>query len=292
MIYLGAHLSSAKGFYKMGWDALAIGANTFQCFIRSPRGTKAKSLDLEDIAKLRTLMRERSFGPILAHAPYTMNPCSLDKGIRDLAWRTLREDLALMEYLPGNYYNFHPGNHRGQGVEIGCRQIADMLNAVVKPEQQTAVLLETMAGKGSEIGRTFEELRMILEMAECPEKLGVCLDTCHISDGGYDLVSGLDGVLEKFDRIIGLERLKAVHINDSANLRGSHKDRHAMLGMGKLGWDPILRVITHPALAGRPFILETPTDNEGHRQELLLLREKLKELEGSSRRFSPKCQFV
>lgn len=280
MTYLGAHLSSSKGYYKMGKDALTIGANTFQCFVRNPRGAKAKAIDPEDLAKLRALMEENRFGPIVAHAPYIMNPCSKDEGIRELAWRTLREDLALMEYLPGNYYNFHPGNHRGQGVEVGCRQIADMLNAVVKPEQRTAVLLETMAGKGSEIGRTFEELRMILDMAECPEKLGVCLDTCHVSDGGYDLVSGLDGVLEKFDRIIGLERLKAVHINDSANLRGSRKDRHAMLGVGKLGWEPILQVITHPALAGRPFILETPTDNEGHRQELLLLREKLKELEG------------
>ena len=277
MTYLGAHLSSSKGYYKMGKDALAIGANTFQCFVRNPRGARAKAVNPEDMAKLRALLEENHFGPFVAHAPYIMNPCSKDEGIRELAGRMMAEDLALMEYLPGNYYNFHPGSHTGQGVEIGCRQIADMLDAVVKPELQTTVLLETMAGKGSEIGGRFEELRMILDMARCGERLGVCLDTCHISDGGYDIVNDLDGVLAEFDRVIGLSRLKAVHVNDSMNPCGSHKDRHALIGEGTIGTEAVLRVIAHPALKGLPFVLETPTDDKGHREEIVMLREKLGE---------------
>ena len=272
MIYLGAHLSSSKGFYKMGQDALKIGANTFQCFVRSPRGAKAKAVDPDDLAKLRGLMAERGFGPVVAHAPYIMNPCSRDEGIRELAARMMREDLALMEHLPGNYYNFHPGSHVGQGVEIGCRQIADMLDAVVTPEGRTVVLLETMAGKGSEIGGRFEELRSILDMADCRDRLGVCLDTCHAADGGYDIVNDLDGVLAEFDRIIGLSRLKAVHINDSLNPLGSRKDRHAMIGEGTIGTEAIVRVMAHPALCGLPFILETPTDDSGHGAEIAMLR--------------------
>ena len=204
MIYLGAHLSSAKGFYKMVQAALAMGADTFQCFLRNPRGARAKAVDPADLARLRELMAERRFGPFVAHAPYIMNPCSKDEGIRELAGRMMAEDLAVMAHLPGNYYNFHPGSHVGQGVEAGCRQIADMLDRVVGPEQQTVVLLETMAGKGSEVGGRFEELRMILDLASCRERLGVCLDTCHVSDGGYDIVDDLDGVLTEFDRVIGL----------------------------------------------------------------------------------------
>ena len=275
MTYLGAHLSSSKGFYKMGQAALAIGANTFQCFLRNPRGAKAKAADPEDLAKLRALLEENRFGPIVAHAPYIMNPCSKDEGIRDLAGRMMAEDLELMEHLPGNYYNFHPGSHVGQGVEAGCRQIADMLDRVVKPEQRTTVLLETMAGKGSEIGGRFEELRLILDMAACRDRLGVCLDTCHVSDGGYDIVNGLDGVLGEFDRTIGLDRLKAVHINDSMHPPGSREDRHALIGQGTIGEAAILRVIAHPALRKLPFLLETPTDDAGHGEELRRLRSAL-----------------
>ena len=277
MTYLGAHLSSSRGFFKMGRDALAIGANTFQCFVRNPRGSRAKAVNPEDMAKLRALLSENAFGPIVAHAPYIMNPCSKDEGIRELAGRMMAEDLELMEHLPGNYYNFHPGSHTGQGVEAGCRQIAAMLDAVVKPELRTTVLLETMAGKGSEIGGRFEELRMILDMAECGERLGVCLDTCHISDGGYDIVNDLDGVLEKFDRAVGLSRLKAIHINDSMNPCGSRKDRHALIGEGTIGMEAIVRVISHPALNHLPFVLETPTDDKGHGAEIAMLREKLGE---------------
>lgn len=275
MTFLGAHLSSAKGFYKMGRAALKMGANTFQCFVRNPRGARAKAADPADLEKLRLLLEENRFGPVIAHAPYIMNPCSKDAGIRELAARMMSEDLALMERLPGNFYNFHPGSHVGQGVEAGCGQIAGMLDQVVKLEHKTAVLLETMAGKGSEIGGKFEELRLILDMAECGDRLGVCLDTCHVNDGGYDIVSHLDGVLEEFDRVIGLHRLKAVHINDSLNPLGSHKDRHALIGEGTIGMEAIVRVITHPALAGLPFVLETPTDDAGHQGEIEMLRSRI-----------------
>ena len=272
MLYIGAHVSSAGGFEKMGRTALAIGANTLQCFVRNPRGARAKAADPADLARLRSLLAEHRFGPIVAHAPYIMNPCSRDEGIRDLAERMMGEDLALMERLPGNYYNFHPGSHVGQGVEEGCRLIAGMLNRVIDPAQSTVVLLETMAGKGSEIGGRFEELRLILDQLALPEKVGVCLDTCHVSDGGYDIAGDLDGVLEAFDRVVGLARLRAVHINDSMNPPGSRKDRHARIGEGTLGTEAILRVITHPALRGLPFLLETPTDDAGHGEEIALLR--------------------
>ncbi len=275
MIYLGAHLSASKGFYKMGQTALSIGANTFQCFVRNPRGAKAKAIDPADLSKLRTLLAEQAFGPFVAHAPYIMNPCSKDEGIRELAARMMAEDLALLEHLPGNYYNFHPGSHVGQGLETGCRQIASMLDETVTPGLQTTVLLETMAGKGSEIGGRFEELRQIIDLSACGDRLGVCLDTCHVNDGGYDLVNGLDGVLTEFDRVIGLSRLKAVHINDSMNPLGSHKDRHALIGEGTLGTEAILRIITHPALKGLPFLLETPTDDKGHGEEIAMLRARL-----------------
>ena len=278
MTYLGAHLSSSGGFYKMGKAALAIGANTLQCFVRNPRGAKAKAINPTDLGKLRELMAENSFGPIVAHAPYIMNPCSKDEGIRALAAEMMAGDLELLEHLPGNYYNFHPGSHTGQGVETGCRQIADMLTAVVKPEQKTVVLLETMAGKGSEIGGKFEELRTILDLAQCPQdRLGVCLDTCHVSDAGYDITNDLDGVLAEFDRVIGLSRLLAIHVNDSMNPLGARKDRHALIGQGAIGTEAIVRVLTHPALRCLPFVLETPTDDAGHGEEIAMLRERLGE---------------
>ena len=277
MTYLGAHLSSAGGFHKMGKTALKIGANTFQCFVRNPRGAKAKAIDPVDLGKLRDLMTEHHFGPIVAHAPYIMNPCSKDEGIRQLAGEMLAGDLALMEHLPGNYYNFHPGSHVGQGLETGCRQIAEMLDRVITPEQQTVVLLETMTGKGSEIGGKFEELRMILDMVSCEERLGVCLDTCHVWDAGYDIVGDLDGVLTEFDRVVGLHKLKAIHVNDSLNPLGAKKDRHALIGQGHLGTEAIVRVLTHPALRHLTFSLETPTDDAGHGEEIRMLREYIGE---------------
>lgn len=273
MIYLGAHLSSSAGFYKMGTAALDMGANTFQCFLRNPRGAKAKAVSPEDLARLRELLERSCFGPIVAHAPYIMNPCSRDEGIRELAVRMMTEDLALMEHLPGNYYNFHPGSHVGQGLETGCRQIAAMLDRVYAPEMRTTILLETMAGKGSEIGGRFEELRRVMDLAACGGALGVCLDTCHISDGGYDVIHDLDGVLAEFDRTVGLDRLKAVHVNDSLNPPGSRKDRHALTGQGTIGEEAIVRVLTHPALRDLPFILETPTDDKGHALEIQRLRQ-------------------
>jgi len=277
MTYLGAHLSSSGGFYQMGLAALDMGANTFQCFVRNPRGAKAKATKPEDLEKLRVLMVENAFGPVIAHAPYIMNPCSKDESIRALAARMLKEDLDLMERLPGNYYNFHPGSHVGQGVDTGIRQIVEMLDQVVSPEQKTVVLLETMAGKGSEIGGRFEELRAILDAAACGERLGVCLDTCHVSDAGYDIANDLDGVLAEFDRVVGLSRLCAVHINDSLNACGSRKDRHAKIGEGTLGTAAIVRVITHPALRNLPFVLETPNDDTGHKDEIALLRREIGE---------------
>ena len=276
MAYFGAHLSSSQGFYKMGQTALKIGADTLQCFVRNPRGAKAKAINPVDLGKLDALMHEHQFGPIVAHAPYIMNPCSKDEGIRALAEEILQGDLQLMEYLPGNYYNFHPGSHVGQGTEVGITQIADMLNRVLHPELKTVVLLETMAGKGSEIGGRFEELREMIDRVECKERIGVCLDTCHVWDGGYDVVDNLDGVVAEFDSVIGLDYLKAIHLNDSMNPLGAKKDRHALLGEGHLGLDAILRIVTHPALKHLPFNLETPTEDEGHAQEIALLREKIK----------------
>ena len=277
MIYLGAHLSSAGGFYKMGLAAVGISANTFAFFCRNPRGAKAKAIDAADLAKLRQLLEERAFGPVVAHAPYIMNPCSKDEGIRNLAAEMMAGDLRLMEHLPGNYYNFHPGSHVGQGAEAGCRMIADMLNAVLRPDQQTVVLLETMAGKGSEIGGTFAELRQILDMVELQDKVGICMDTCHVSDAGYDVKNHLDQVLEEFDRVIGLDRLKACHINDSMNPLGARKDRHAPIGEGTIGLAGMAAFITHPKLRHLPFILETPHDTPGHGREIALLREVIGE---------------
>lgn len=276
---IGCHLSASKGFLAMGKDALRIGANTFQFFTRNPRGSRAKAIDPTDAQALRDLMQEHRFAPVLAHAPYTLNACSADARTREFAWETMEDDLKRMEYLPGNLYNFHPGSHVGQGVEEGIRQITAMLNRILRPEQATTVLLETMAGKGSEVGRRFEELRQILDGVTLQDKMGVCLDTCHISDAGYDVVGDLDGVLEEFDRVIGLKRLKAVHLNDSMNPMGSRKDRHQKIGQGSLGLDAFGRVINHPALRHLPFYLETPNELDGYAAEIKLLRSIYREEE-------------
>ncbi len=270
---LGCHLSSSQGFYAMGETACSIGANTFQFFTRNPRGGKAKALDLEDCQRLRQLMAERSFGKVIAHAPYTINPCAAVPKTLEFAHQTLADDLQRMEALPGQLYNFHPGSHVGQGVEVGIEKIADSLNRVMWPEQQTTVLLETMAGKGTEVGGKFEELREILDRVNLPEHMGVCLDTCHVYDAGYDLRDHLDEVLTEFDKIIGLSRLRALHINDTMNPIGSHKDRHQKIGQGELGLDAIRRIVHHPALQALPMVLETPNELPGYAQEIKLLRE-------------------
>lgn len=279
MIYIGNHLSASKGFYAMGKMALKLGGDTFAFFTRNPRGGKAKDLDEEDIRKLRELMEEHHFGKLVAHAPYTLNLCSAKEDVRTFARETIADDLRRMEYLPGNYYNFHPGSHVGQGADQGIAMIAEVLNETLRPEQKTTVLLETMAGKGSEVGRTFEELRQILDRVDCADKVGVCLDTCHVWDGGYDIVGGLDGVLRKFDEIIGLDRLLAVHLNDSKNDCGAAKDRHEKLGQGHIGPDALRAVVTHPLLQDRPFILETPNDDAGYAAEIARVRSWMAEEE-------------
>lgn len=269
---LGCHLSSSKGYFNMGKEAVSIGANTFQFFTRNPRGSKAKEIDPSDVRKFQEFSKENGIGVILAHAPYTLNACSKDAKTREFALITMEDDLRRMEYTPGNLYNFHPGSHTGQGSEEGIRQIAETLNRILKPEQTTTVLLETMAGKGTEVGRSFEELAEILKRVEQSEHMGVCLDTCHVYDAGYDIVNDLDGVLETFDRVIGLKRLKAIHLNDSKNPFESHKDRHEKIGEGFLGLDALVRVINHPALRDLPFYLETPNELEGYKKEIALLR--------------------
>lgn len=273
MFYIGCHLSSSNGFLAMGETAQSIGATTFQFFTRNPRGSKAKTIDPADAAAFRALWVEKGYGVVVAHAPYTINPCSKDERTREFALQTLADDLQRMEYIPGNLYNFHPGSHTGQGVETGIAQIAETLNAILTPEQHTTVLLETMAGKGSEIGGRFEELREILNRVTLTDKMGVCLDTCHVSDGGYDIAGDLDGVLTTFDKVIGLHRLKALHVNDSLNPVGAHKDRHARIGEGYLGKEAFGRIINHPALQGLPFVLETPNELPGYAAEIALLKE-------------------
>jgi deoxyribonuclease IV len=272
MLNIGCHLSTSKGYENMGRDALSIGANTFQFFTRNPRGGKAKAIDIKDIEELLKIMEENNFAKILAHAPYTLNACSADERTRELAKEMMIDDLERMELMPNNLYNFHPGSHVKQGVGIGINYIVDMLNSVLKEEQKTTVLLETMAGKGSEIGRTFEEIAEIISRVELKHKLGVCLDTCHVFDAGYDIANNLDKVLEEFDKIIGLDRLKAVHLNDSKNPFNSHKDRHETIGEGYLGIEAITRIINHPILKNLPFFLETPNELEGHKREIELLR--------------------
>ena len=261
----------------MGKEALSIGADTFQFFTRNPRGGTAKALNTEDLEALRRLLEEHGFTRIIAHAPYTLNACAADEGLREIARRTMEDDLMRMEYLPGNYYNFHPGSHVKQGPEEGVRKIAEILNQVLQPGQHTTVLLETMAGKGSEVGRRFEELRAILDRVEQSDHLGVCLDTCHVWDAGYDICGDLDGVLTEFDRVIGLDRLRAVHLNNSLNPCGSHKDRHAVLLGGAMPLEAIRRVVNHPALRGLPMVLETPNDLPGYAAEIRLLRQLAEE---------------
>lgn len=273
MFFVGCHLSASDGFTAMGRTALSIGANTFQFFTRNPRGSKAKAIDPADVAAFLQLAEEHHFGTLVAHAPYTINPCSKDERTREFARLTLADDLQRMEFVPDNVYNFHPGSHTGQGIETGITQIVETLNAILTPDIHTTVLLETMAGKGSEVGSRFEELREIIDRVELDDKMGVCLDTCHVSDAGYDIAGDLDGVLTEFDRVIGLHRLKAVHVNDSLNPLGAHKDRHARIGEGYLGAEALGRVVRHPALAGLPFVLETPNELEGYAKEIALLKE-------------------
>ena len=272
MLYIGCHLSSSKGYRHMGEAALKIGANTFQFFTRNPRGSQAKKMDPQDAQALVDLAREHSFGPLIAHAPYTLNPCAADPHVREFARMVIAEDLANLEYLPGVLYNFHPGNHVGQGVERGIELIAQLLNETLRPDQNTLVLLETMSGKGTEVGSTFEEIAAILDRVKLQEKMGVCLDTCHIYAAGYDIVNDLEEVLEAFDKIIGLSRLKAVHLNDSLNPLASRKDRHTNIGQGTIGLEAIVKLINHPRLRHLPFCLETPGGLPVYAEEIKLLK--------------------
>ena len=273
MIRIGCHLSSSKGYESMAKDAIAIDANTFQFFTRNPRGGNAKAINEKDVERFLTTAKEKDITPLLAHAPYTLNACSADPKLRDFAKRTMADDLAWMEYTPGNMYNFHPGCHVKQGVKTGIEYISQMLNEILSPDQTTTVLLETMAGKGSEIGGCFEELKQILDLVDLSDHMGVCLDTCHVWDGGYDIVNHLDDVLNEFDRIIGINRLKAIHLNDSQNPLGAHKDRHAKLGEGYIGIDTFKRIVTHPILGKLPFYMETPNDLDGYAREIHMMRE-------------------
>ena len=280
MLYIGNHTSSSKGYLAMGKQMLANGGNTFAFFTRNPRGGKAKEINPQDVQAFLQLEQENHFGKLVAHAPYVMNCCAAKENLREFARETMADDLKRLELTPRNYYNFHPGSHVGQGAETGIAKIAEILNEVLTKEQSTTVLLETMSGKGSEVGRNFQELRQIIDQVELKEKLGVCLDTCHVWDGGYDIVNDLDGVFAEFDQIIGLDRLKAIHLNDSMNGLGSHKDRHARLGEGEIGLEALVRVINHPATKGIPFILETPNDDEGWAREIALLRKEYEEKQG------------
>jgi len=274
MLYIGCHLTSSKGYENMAKEAISIDANTLQFFTRNPRGGKAKAIDPEDAARYHEMAEVNHFGKIVAHAPYTLNPCSAEKKTREFAYMAMKDDLERMEYVPGNYYNFHPGSHVGQGIEAGIEMIAAMLNEILTPEQTTIVLLETMAGKGSEVGGRFEELAAIIDKVNLKDKIGVCLDTCHVHDAGYDIVNDLDGVLEEFDRIVGLEKLKALHINDSKNPCGARKDRHAKIGEGYIGKEAFARILNHPKLRGLPCILETPQETlAGYGEEIKMLKE-------------------
>lgn len=272
MLNIGCHLSSSKGFLHMGKEALSIGGNTFQFFTRNPRGSRAKEIDPKDAEALLSFMKEHDFAVILAHAPYTLNACSDKEETREFAWMTMKDDLKRMEYLPGNMYNFHPGSHVGQGIEQGIAYITRMLNDILKEEQTTTVLLETMAGKGTEVGARFEELRAILDGVNLNSHMGVCLDTCHVYDGGYDIVNDLDGVLSEFDRVVGLQWLKAIHLNDSKNPFASHKDRHEKIGDGSIGLEAMVKITNHPSLKNLPFYLETPNELPGYGAEIELLR--------------------
>ena len=272
MFYIGCHLSASKGFLHMAKEASSIGANTFQFFTRNPRGFAAKDIDEKDVAAFLDYRAEHNFGKILAHAPYTLNPSSADEKVRDLALRIMQDDMQRMEYVPGNLYNFHPGSHVGQGAEKGIELTAELLNTILTPNQSTTVLLETMSGKGSEIGRSFEELKAIIDKTKLSDKVGVCLDTCHVYDAGYDIVGNLDGVLDEFDRIIGLDKLCAIHMNDSKNPFESHKDRHEKIGEGSIGLDAMKNIINNPRLKHLPVFLETPNELDGYKAEIELLK--------------------
>ena len=272
MINIGCHLSASAGYMNMLEESLSINANTFQFFTRNPRGGKAKDIDQNDVAKFIEKWNALGYGKILAHAPYTLNMCSADERTRQFAYEVFEDDMKRMEYVPNNLYNFHPGSHVGQGVETGIELISQTLNKVLFKDMTTTVLLETMAGKGSEVGRTFEELREIIDRVELKDKLGVCLDTCHVFDAGYDIVNDLDGVLQKFDDIIGLDRIKAIHLNDSKNVFESHKDRHEKLGEGNIGLEALLRIVNHEKLRNLPFLLETPNDLEGYKKEIEIIK--------------------
>ncbi len=272
MFIIGCHLSSSGGYLNMAKEALRIGANDFQFFTRNPRGGAAKPLDLEDVKAFESFRKENNILSVLAHAPYTMNAASKDPHLREFARDMMADDISRLENIEGALYNFHPGSHVGQGVEVGIEYISEMLNSVITPEQKTVILLETMAGKGSEIGSKFSELREIIDKCRYPEKIGVCLDTCHIYDGGYDIVNDLDGVLSQFDSVIGLNKLRAVHLNDSKSPFSSHKDRHEKIGEGSLGLEAITRIINHPVLKDLPFFLETPNDIDGYEAEIALLK--------------------
>lgn len=273
MLQIGCHLSSSKGYEAMGKAALSIDANTFQFFTRNPRGAKAKEIIPADVEKYHTLSDSNGISRLLAHAPYTLNAAAKDPSLREFAKNTMADDLVRMEFTPGNCYNFHPGSHVGQGADVGIQLISDMLNDILTPHQTTTVLLETMAGKGTEVGRNFQEIKEIIDRVELQDKIGVCMDTCHIWDGGYDIVNHLDEVITEFDNIIGLHRLKAIHLNDSMNPLGAHKDRHAKIGEGHIGLDALVRVINHPALRNLPFYLETPNELDGYAKEIALLKE-------------------
>lgn len=276
MFYIGNHISSSNGFEAMGRKTTELGGNTFAFFTRNPRGGKAKELNINDVERLLAWIQEHEFGKIVAHAPYTMNLCAAKEDIRTFSKEMMKDDLKRMEYLPGNFYNFHPGSHVGQGAETGIALIAEALNEALWPECQTTVLLETMAGKGSEIGGTFEEIRAIIDCVECKDKIGVCLDTCHVWDGGYDIVNHLDDVLKEFDQVIGLERLCAIHLNDSMNPLAAHKDRHEKLGEGNIGEEAMKRIVTYPVLYGKPFILETPNEDAGYAKEIAMVKNWVK----------------
>lgn len=277
MLRIGCHLSATKGFEHMGREALSIGADTFAFFTRNPRGGKAKEIDEKDVAAFLELAEKNNFGKLVAHAPYTLNPCSAREEVREFAYMAMKEDLQRMEYLPGNYYNFHPGSHTGLGREKGIELITELLNRVLTEDQTTVVLLESMAGKGTEIGGTFEDLAEIISGVKLKNRMGVCLDSCHISDGGYDIISDLDGVLDRFDQVVGLEYLKAFHLNDSMNPAGARKDRHEKIGQGYLGLDTFVNIINNRRLQGLSFILETPNELDGYRDEIALLRSHYRE---------------
>ena len=272
MLNIGCHLSASKGYYNMGKEAVSIGANTFQFFTRNPRGGKAKEVDIKDVERFLNLSKENNFCKILAHAPYTINVCSADENIRKFGIDTMTDDLKNLEFVPGNMYNFHPGSHVGQGEEVGIKLIIEALNDVLNENQQTTVLLETMAGKGTEVGKTFEQLKQIIDGVDLKDKLGVCLDTCHVYDAGYDIVNDLDGVLKKFDTVIGLDKLNAIHLNDDKNPFGSHKDRHEKIGEGSIGIEAFEKIINHPKLRNLPFYLETPNELDGYAKEIAFLK--------------------